>query len=190
MAASARAAPCSPSLSDGLFAGGGLGNDPDAAAPAGAHASAAPGAEAAAPAVAERPTEASAPAAEAAAAAAHAVAAAAVAAAAVAATVAAAAATHAQGGAAAVAHPAGGADHGCRDTTPASGPASSPSRGDLLAAGWAKWPQKGPFQPKLLYGLHRHPCGEGERAGWNRGDTYRHSRLRLPLQRACRERGT
>lgn len=51
---------CLPALSDGLFAGGGLGNDPDTASRAGADAPAAPRAEGAASTIAEPPAEASA----------------------------------------------------------------------------------------------------------------------------------
>lgn len=123
---SVRGAPCSPSLSDGLFASGGLGNDPHAASRAGADASAAPGAEGAASSVAKPPAEPSTPTSEAAAAtAAHAVAAAATA------TSHAETSAHAQAAATTVAHPARAADHSCRETqcTPTLGSCQLPKVG-------------------------------------------------------------
>lgn len=110
-----------PALSDGLFTGGGLGNDPDAASCAGADTPAAPRAEGAASTIAVPPRKASTAASKASTAASESSTASKSSAASEAPAahgVAAAAAAHAeppahaQAAPAAIAHPAGAADHG------------------------------------------------------------------------------
>lgn len=109
-------------LSDGLFAGGGLGHDPDAASRAGADAPAAPGAEGAASSIAEPPGEASTATSEACTATSES--STATSESSTAHGVAAATAAHSEppGQATAIAHPTGAADHGWErsKTTPVS----------------------------------------------------------------------